>query len=87
MSLAQQLYEAGHITYMRTDGVSMAPTAVADLFKCIGKEFGAECLPDKPRVYKTRSKNAQASALASASGCCPGGGHGFKAQRGSQCCT
>ncbi|PRW57014.1 DNA topoisomerase I [Chlorella sorokiniana] len=59
MSLAQQLYEAGHITYMRTDGVSMAPTALTELRANIQKEFGSACLPAKPREYKARSKNAQ----------------------------
>lgn len=63
MSLAQQLYEAGHITYMRTDGVSLAPTALAELRASIGKEFGAECLPGEPRMYKARSKNAQVRGM------------------------
>lgn len=61
MSLAQALYEAGHITYMRTDGVSIAPAALAELRASIAQEFGAGCLPDTPREYKARSKNAQAS--------------------------
>ncbi|KAL4451972.1 hypothetical protein ABPG75_007634 [Micractinium tetrahymenae] len=59
MQLAQQLYEAGHITYMRTDGVSLAPTAISALRSAVEAEFGPEYVPPEPRVYKARSKNAQ----------------------------
>ena len=55
---------AGHITYVRTDGVSLAPTATTELRLVVGAEFGEEYLPQEPRVYKTKVKNAQASAAA-----------------------
>ena len=59
MRTAQRLYEAGHITYMRTDGVDMAPEAVSAVRETITARYGAEYLPGKPRVYKTKAKNAQ----------------------------
>ncbi len=67
MSVAQQLYEGidiglgtvGLITYMRTDSVSLANEAVEDIRGLIEKRYGKENLPDKPPVYKTKSKNAQ----------------------------
>jgi DNA topoisomerase-1 len=67
MRLAQQLYEGvdfgegavGLITYMRTDSVSLANEAVADIRATIQKLYGAEGLAESPRVYRTRSKNAQ----------------------------
>ena len=59
MRIAQALYEAGHITYMRTDGVDMAPEAVAAARKEISRRFGNDYLPTKARVYKTKTKNAQ----------------------------
>jgi len=67
MSVAQKLYEGvalggetvGLITYMRTDGVQMAPEAVAATRDAIGRDFGGRYLPDKPRLYKTKAKNAQ----------------------------
>ncbi len=67
MRLAQKLYEGveiggettGLITYMRTDGVDMAPEAVAALRRFIGREFEAEYLPGVPRAYSTKAKNAQ----------------------------
>jgi DNA topoisomerase-1 len=59
MSAAQRLYEAGHITYMRTDGIDMAPEAVAAARAQIGATFGAAYVPDAPRVYKNKAKNAQ----------------------------
>ncbi|MCB1383030.1 MAG: type I DNA topoisomerase [Notoacmeibacter sp.] len=67
MQIAQRLYEgvdiggetAGLITYMRTDGVQIAPEAIAAARETIGKEFGAAYLPDKPRFYATKAKNAQ----------------------------
>ena len=59
MRTAQQLYEAGHITYMRTDGIDMAPEAVADLRDVIADRYGASYVPEKPRVYKNKAKNAQ----------------------------
>ncbi|MEO9896357.1 MAG: type I DNA topoisomerase [Paracoccaceae bacterium] len=59
MSCAQRLYEAGHITYMRTDGIDMAPEAVENARAAIKDRYGAEYVPEKPRVYKNKAKNAQ----------------------------
>jgi len=67
MQLAQRLYEGvdiggetvGLITYMRTDGVQMAAEAIAAARDLIGKDFGKAYLPDAPRLYKTKAKNAQ----------------------------
>ena len=59
MSAAQRLYEAGHITYMRTDGIDMAPEAVMSARDAIKKRFGEEYLPKSPRMYKNKAKNAQ----------------------------
>ncbi|MGN6307548.1 MAG: type I DNA topoisomerase, partial [Mesorhizobium sp.] len=67
MQVAQRLYEgmdiggetAGLITYMRTDGVQMAPEAIEAARAAIGKEFGDKYLPEKPRQYTAKAKNAQ----------------------------
>ncbi|MFN7052779.1 MAG: type I DNA topoisomerase, partial [Gemmobacter sp.] len=59
MSAAQRLYEAGHITYMRTDGIDMAPEAVMAARDAIKDRFGAAYVPDSPRMYKNKAKNAQ----------------------------
>ncbi|WP_170595604.1 type I DNA topoisomerase [Ruegeria arenilitoris] len=59
MQVAQRLYEAGHITYMRTDGIDMAPEAVAATRDAIKDRFGTEYVPDSPRMYKNKAKNAQ----------------------------
>ncbi|RAU23261.1 type I DNA topoisomerase [Paramagnetospirillum kuznetsovii] len=67
MQLAQRLYEGvdiggetvGLITYMRTDGVQMAAEAIAGAREVIGQEFGPRYVPDAPRLYKTKAKNAQ----------------------------
>ncbi|HLS18576.1 MAG TPA: type I DNA topoisomerase, partial [Paracoccaceae bacterium] len=59
MRTAQRLYEAGHITYMRTDGIDMAPEAVRELRAEIGTRYGRDYLPERPRIYKNRAKNAQ----------------------------
>ncbi len=59
MSTAQRLYEAGHITYMRTDGIDMAPEAVTAARDAIKDRYGADYLPESPRVYKNKAKNAQ----------------------------
>ncbi len=59
MSTAQRLYEAGHITYMRTDGIDMAPEAVMAARDEIRRRFGASYVPDSPRMYKNKAKNAQ----------------------------
>ena len=56
---AQKLYEAGYITYMRTDSVNLAKEAIAEIREVIAKRFGAKNVPEQPCVYKTKSKNAQ----------------------------
>jgi len=57
MQLAQKLYEAGHITYMRTDSTNISAAAAGQINAFIEKEHGKEYA--QPRVYKTKSKNAQ----------------------------
>ncbi len=57
MMIAQKLYEAGKITYMRTDSVNLSELAINTAKEVIEKEFGAEY--SKPRQFKTKSKNAQ----------------------------
>ena len=67
MRVAQQLYEGvdtgdgavGLITYMRTDSTTLAAEAVADIRQFIAKQFGAENVPGKAPVFRTRAKNAQ----------------------------
>ncbi|MEM8794125.1 MAG: type I DNA topoisomerase [Pseudomonadota bacterium] len=67
MQVAQRLYEGislggettGLITYMRTDGVDLAPEAVGSLRRQIEKQFGPDYLPEKPRKYFSKAKNAQ----------------------------
>jgi DNA topoisomerase-1 len=67
MRLAQRLYEGveidgettGLITYMRTDGIDMAEEAIASIRGMIGKSYGAQYVPDAPRRYQNKSKNAQ----------------------------
>lgn len=59
MRIAQKLYEAGRITYMRTDGVSMEPEAVAAARKVAGARWGEAFVPAKPRHYSVKAKNAQ----------------------------
>ncbi|MFZ1987994.1 MAG: type I DNA topoisomerase [Minisyncoccia bacterium] len=57
MRAAQKLYEAGHITYMRTDSVALATEAVNQMLGVVEREYGKEYV--EHRVYKTKSKNAQ----------------------------
>jgi DNA topoisomerase-1 len=59
MQIAQRLYEDGVITYMRTDGIDMAPEAIASARSAIEKEFGSAYLPPTPRIYQNKAKNAQ----------------------------
>lgn len=67
MQVAQKLYEgidiggetAGLITYMRTDGVQMAPEAIDAARRSIGDQFGDRYVPEKARFYSTKAKNAQ----------------------------
>jgi len=59
MNAAQRLYEAGHITYMRTDGIDMAPEAVMATRDAIKERYGDDYVPNSPRMYKNKAKNAQ----------------------------
>ncbi len=59
MSVAQRLYEAGLITYMRTDGIDMAPEAVTAARDAIKSRYGDTYVPGEARVYKNKAKNAQ----------------------------
>jgi DNA topoisomerase-1 len=59
MRLAQDLYEAGKITYMRTDSLNLAWVAVNSIRKYIKERIGEDYLPEKPRGYRVRSKGAQ----------------------------
>ncbi len=67
MRIAQRLYEGitldgetvGLITYMRTDGVQIADEAIAAIRKMIGSSYGQKYLPDAPRRYQVKAKNAQ----------------------------
>jgi DNA topoisomerase I len=67
MRTAQRLYEGidigsgqtGLISYMRTDSVSLSTEAVEDIRTLIAKKFGVDMLPEQPREFKTKSKNAQ----------------------------
>ncbi len=67
MQVAQKLYEGmdiggetvGLITYMRTDGVQIAPEAVTEARQAIGRGFGDRYVPEKPRFYSAKAKNAQ----------------------------
>jgi DNA topoisomerase-1 len=59
MRLAQHLYEAGAITYMRTDGVQMDGSAISACRRAIADRFDGHYLPEKPRIYQTKAKNAQ----------------------------
>ncbi|PNU05306.1 type I DNA topoisomerase [Novosphingobium guangzhouense] len=59
MRVAQTLYEAGAITYMRTDGVQMDPSAISAARAAIAERFSGHFVPEKPRHYETKAKNAQ----------------------------
>lgn len=67
MRIAQRLYEGididgetvGLITYMRTDGIDMAEEAIAGIRSMIGRNYGKDYVPDAPRRYQNKSKNAQ----------------------------
>ncbi|GLW13168.1 DNA topoisomerase 1 [Microtetraspora sp. NBRC 13810] len=59
MQVAQRLYENGFITYMRTDSITLSETAVAAARGQAIKLYGAAYVPDKPRVYASKVKNAQ----------------------------
>lgn len=59
MQIAQKLYEDGYITYMRTDAVNLSDEAIKACRDAIEKYFGETYLPKEPKIYKTKSKNAQ----------------------------
>ncbi|MCL2622035.1 MAG: type I DNA topoisomerase [Planctomycetaceae bacterium] len=59
MSLAQSLYENGHITYMRTDSTTLSNEAIKAARDLVSTQYGKEYLPDAPRIYQTKVKNAQ----------------------------
>ena len=59
MSVAQRLYENGYITYMRTDSTTLSGTAVNAARSQVRELYGAEYLPDAPRTYTSKVKNAQ----------------------------
>ena len=59
MRCAQKLYEAGLITYMRTDGVQMDGSAISACRKAISQRYDGHYLPEKPRHYSSKAKNAQ----------------------------
>lgn len=60
MTLAQRLYEAGHITYMRTDSTNLSTDALDAVRAYIGKEFGDKYVPEKPNVYASREQAQEA---------------------------
>ena len=59
MRVAQGLYESGAITYMRTDGVDMAAEAISAARRAITDRYDSGYVPDKPRQYQSKIKNAQ----------------------------
>ena len=59
MSIAQGLYENGHITYMRTDSVSLSAQAINAARAAATALYGSSSIPSEPRIYKGKSKNAQ----------------------------
>jgi DNA topoisomerase-1 len=59
MSVAQRLYEHGYITYMRTDSVTLSQTAISAARKQASQLYGSNYVPDAPRTYASKVKNAQ----------------------------
>ncbi len=59
MSLAQKLYEEGFITYHRTDSIAVSKQAIIKMREFIEKEYGRKYLPDSPRIFSGKQKNAQ----------------------------
>ncbi len=59
MTVAQKLYQAGYITYMRTDSVYLAQKAIKEIRGVIADKYGKQYLPEKERYYKNKAKNAQ----------------------------
>ena len=59
MQMAQRLYENGHITYMRTDSITLSQTAITAARRQASELYGAEYVPDEPRTYASKVKSAQ----------------------------
>jgi DNA topoisomerase-1 len=59
MQAAQALYENGHITYMRTDSTNLASVAIETARSLVSSQYGPEYVPESPRLYSTKVKNAQ----------------------------
>ncbi|AXK33646.1 type I DNA topoisomerase [Streptomyces armeniacus] len=59
MQVAQKLYENGFITYMRTDSTTLSDTAISAARAQVTQLYGADYLPDRPRTYSSKVKNAQ----------------------------
>jgi DNA topoisomerase-1 len=59
MMIAQHLYEAGMITYMRTDSLNISQEAISSIRKHVADNFGEDYLPESPKIYKAKSKGAQ----------------------------
>ena len=59
MRIAQRLYENGYITYMRTDSVTLSSSSIAAARSSVQSLYGKEFVPDSPRVYEGKTKNAQ----------------------------
>ncbi|HET7328657.1 MAG TPA: type I DNA topoisomerase [Nocardioidaceae bacterium] len=59
MQIAQRLYENGFITYMRTDSITLSETAITAAREQVRELFGSDYLPDSPRTYQSKVKNAQ----------------------------
>src|SRR3546814_9648507 len=64
MRIAQALYEDGALTSMRTDGVQMAHSAISAARKAIATRYDGGSVPDQPRQYQAKAKNAQAAHAA-----------------------
>ena len=59
MRVAQSLYENGYITYMRTDSLTLSSEALTAARRQVADLYGAEYLPEKPKIYKSRARGAQ----------------------------
>ncbi len=59
MQAAQRLYEAGHITYMRTDSVTLSSEAINAARSSVGDRYGEKFLSPSPRTFTNKSKGAQ----------------------------
>src|SRR5205823_999003 len=59
MAVAQRLYERGYITYMRTDSTNLSEQAITAARTAIREQYGDEYVPNEPRMYRSKVKNAQ----------------------------